>query len=104
MLRDEVIEMLDIFDEYQIPEDNQRKIISNGVDFDFTYGDPDPHKRNKYLNAFQFAELLKTCKRMNIPLDVNHMLEKPYSLEYENLLNFINSIESRTEGIQKKLK
>lgn len=103
MLKDEVIEMLEIFDEYQIPEDRQRSIILNGVDFNFTYGDPDPQRRNKYLDAFQLAELLKKCKKMNILIDVNQMLDKPYDLKYEKLLEFIEN-QDFYEGKTRKIK
>ena len=40
MLRDELLEILEIFDAYNISEEDQRSLFEHGLHFDFTYGDP----------------------------------------------------------------
>lgn len=37
MLREKIKEMLDVFDSFGITENNQRIIIADGVNFDFTW-------------------------------------------------------------------
>lgn len=92
-LKEEILEMLEIFELYQIPEDKQKELISKGgLDFDFTYGDPDPHNRNKSFNVFEVADILKVCNILSIPLDANHMIDYPFDTEYEELINGLATI------------
>jgi len=50
MIKDEILEILKIFDELQIPEEMQRELFKNGLKFDFTYGDSDTNNINQHLN------------------------------------------------------
>ena len=50
MLKDEILEILDLLNKYNIPEESQRELFEEGLYFDFTYGDPDPTNKNQHLN------------------------------------------------------
>ena len=62
MLNDDLNEILCIFNKFDISEEDQRRIFSKGIYFDFTYGDPDPNHRNKQLDVFGVWILLLKCK------------------------------------------
>ena len=89
MLREEILEILDLFDMYKIPEDDQRRLFENGLYFDFTYGDPDPRNRNQRLNVFGMGMLLKTCKENGIKLNVKQLLQEPYNFKNEELIKHV---------------
>lgn len=91
MPSDEIIETFDIFNLYQITEENQRLVFENGIYFDFTKGSLDPTKRNKRLTAFGFSKLLKMCHQMHIPIDANNIIEEPFKYEY--LLGILCNLE-----------
>lgn len=100
MLKEELIEALAIFDSYNIPEDRQRSIITNGVRFDFTWGDPDPRRRNRFYDVFEFANFLKICTNMELELDANDLLKNYCNDGYEELLKAVEAFKS----FSKKLK
>ena len=52
MLKDEILEILDLLDKYNIPEERQRSLFEKGIHFDFTYGDPDYGNPNPTLTIF----------------------------------------------------
>ena len=83
MLKNEVLEMLDLFNQFEITAENQWEIINNGIDFDFTFGGIDWQNRNKKLGAFEIVSILKECKERNISLDVNDMINNPWLQCYE---------------------
>ena len=97
-LKNELIEMVEIFDYYQIPEERQKNIITSGVYFEFN--------RNDYvrLDCFRLANLLKLCKGINSEFDANQML---YDLNnrrdnnYEALVKLF--IEMEKKESQKRL-
>ncbi len=67
-LKNELIEMVDIFEYYNIPVDKQMYLITSGVYFEFNRND------RVRLNCFEFAYLLKFCKNINSNFDANKML------------------------------
>lgn len=86
MLREQVAEILDIFDKFGIPEDEQRRLFEHGLYFDFTYGDPDPNHINQHLTVFGVAILLKTCLDNNIRVNIHQLLNEPYMFRDEALV------------------
>ena len=58
MLKDEILEILDLLDKYNIPEERQRSLFEKGIHFDFTYGDPDYGNPNPTLTIFGIVETL----------------------------------------------
>ena len=95
MLKDEILEILDLFDKYQISEDNQRKLFEKGLYFDFTYGDPDPTNKNQHLNIFGIGILLKTCLENNIRININKLLNEPYMFKDEDLIKEVAIAQNR---------
>ena len=89
MLRDEIEEILDLFDEYGISEIDQRSLFEKGLHFDFTYGDPDYGNPNPTLTVFGVGILLKTFKEHNMRVNIKKLLEQPYSFENEELVRAI---------------
>lgn len=89
MLRDEIEEILDLFDEYGISEIDQRSLFEKGLHFDFTYGDPDYGNPNPTLTIFGVGILLKTFKEHNMRIDIKKLLEQPYRFENEELVRAI---------------
>lgn len=101
MLRDELLEMIELFDLYNITEENQRRIIENGIYFDFTRGSIDLAKRNKRLTPLEFAKLLKMCATMHIPLDANDIIERP--IQYEYLIGMLCNLEELNDEKSKTI-
>ena len=76
-LKKELNEMLKLFDYFDISEEQQRDIISNGVDFNYTWGDIDYDHRNRKFDCFKFTRFLKYCKESGVPFDMdNYLAEK----------------------------
>ena len=50
--------MLNIFDFFKISEEQQRDIISNGIDFNYTLDDIDYDDRNRQFDCFKFSRFL----------------------------------------------
>ena len=96
MLKDEILEILDLFDKYQISEDNQRKLFEKGLYFDFTYGDPDPMNKNQQLSIFGVGILLKTCLENNIRINIKQLLEEPWMFQDENLIKEVAKEQNRS--------
>ncbi len=88
-LIDEVFEALEIFEYYNIPEQEQRDLFNQTIYFDFTYGDPDPGKQNRYVGVLQFAKLLQICKEINLVIDVNDVLKRPWAFEHSELVHYV---------------
>ena len=76
MLKEELIEALEILERNGVSEQKQRDILLNGINFDYTWGDPDPQRLNRKLNFFQVAELYKTLN--NLDCDVNDITADEY--------------------------
>lgn len=103
MLREEINHVLDIFDSYQMTEEQQKRVLLHGIDFDFTWGDPDPTNRNRKLDCFEAAKFLEMCRDINIDIDVDHLLSTPYDAKYEKILGVMGSIdEFRDKARQNK--
>lgn len=94
MLREEILEVLDLFDKYQIPEEKQREIFENGLYFNYTWGDPDPKHINQHLNFYGVGILLKTCLENNIIIDVDMLLDSPYMFQNEELIKEIALLQN----------
>ena len=60
-LKNELNEMIDLFQTFNISEEKQRDIIINGVSFYFDGG----WGEEETLNCFQFAQFIKMCKKLN---------------------------------------
>ena len=86
MLREEIQEALDLFDEFKIPEEDQRRLFEEGLHFDFTYGDPDYGNINQHLNVFGVAMLLKTCRENKIRINIKQLLKEPWMFPDESLV------------------
>ncbi len=86
MLKEELLEILELFNKYKISEEDQRKLFENGLYFDFTYGDPDPSNKNQRLNIFGIGMLLKTCYENNITINIKQLINEPYYFPYEDLV------------------
>lgn len=99
-LEDELMDIVMIFDYYQIPEERQRYLICNGVLFEFSRND-----RVK-LNCFRFAKLLEMCKRLYANFDVNKMLSDNYQghdSAYESLVKLFLENEKDEKERQKTI-
>ncbi len=66
-LKNELNEMIDIFDFFKISEERQRYIITCGVYFEFN------RNHSILLNCFTFAKLLKFCQKIDPEFDANKM-------------------------------
>lgn len=102
MLKNEILEVLDLFEKYQISDERQRKIFNDGLYFDYTYGDPDFNHRNQHLNIFGVGMLLKLCLENNIDIDINELIETPYKFENEELIKEIALRQNDYSGSSKK--
>ena len=101
MIKDEILEILKIFDELQISEEMQRELFKNGLKFDFTYGDPDTNNINQHLNIFGVGMLLKTILAGHTEYNVKKLLEQPYSFPDEKLIKEISKLQ---DGKRSKVK
>lgn len=94
-LKNELIEMVNVFDSCKISEENQREIIIDGVNFLF---DDENHAK---LDCFKFSKLLRFCKSFYPDFDVNKMLDdirRGYAdEEYETLVKFFLQLENQRE-------
>jgi hypothetical protein len=93
-LKEELIEMAEIFDYYNIPEDEQRNIITSGLYFEFNYHD------TKRLDCFSAAELLKLCKNIDPEFDANQMIKDLRNRrddKYESLVKFYSDLKTKNK-------
>ena len=95
MLKDEILEILDLLNKYNVPEESQRKLFEKGLYFDFTYGDPDPTNKNQHLNIFGIGILLKTCMENNIRININKLLDEPWMFQDEDLIKEVANVQYR---------
>ena len=102
MLKDEILEVLDLFEKFQISDEKQREIFKNGLYFDYAYGDPSP--KNQHLNFFGVGILLKTCLENNIEIDVNQLIDTPYMFGNEELIKKIALLQDSKDETQKDSK
>ena len=77
-LKKELNEMLKLFDYFKISEEQQRDIICNGVDFNYTWGDIDYNHHNRKFDCFKFSRFLKYCKEFGIPFDMDDYLAEKF--------------------------
>ena len=68
-LENELNNMIEIFDYYNIPEERQKFIITSGVYFEFN------RNESVKLDCFMFSRLLMFCKRIDPNFNVNKMLD-----------------------------
>ncbi len=102
-LREKINHALDVFDSYQMTEKQQMSVVLNGIDFAFTWGDPDPTNRNRKLDCFEAAEFLETCRDMGLVIDINDLLEHSCDPKYEKLLGVIEVTQDfKSKARQKK--
>ena len=93
-LRDEINEMLDVFDEYGMSEEMQLYVIKEGVKFGY-YNEYD-------FDCFKFARLLKFCKMTNIKIDLGKMVYSGF--EPEKYLDLASSFDKVDKMSNKKSK
>ena len=93
MLKNEMLEAMEIFNAYGITEERQRELFRGGIHFNFTYGDPDPMGINRRMDVFEFANMLKTFMFNGLKLEVNAMIDKPWDIKYEPLVKMITDKE-----------
>lgn len=91
MIEDEVIEALHTLESFGVSEEVRRKILLNGINFDFSYGGRDTSKDRSY-DILEFASMLEAFKKMNIDIDVNAIIEKP--TEYEEFITVSEGVAS----------
>jgi len=98
-LEKELIEMVKVFDSYQIPEEKQRKIITEGVYFLFDDND------HALLDCFKFTDLLRLYRSLDPNFDANKMLDEIHGYvpsEYEETVKFFISLEKRKKERETK--
>ena len=103
MLKEEILEILELFEKYEIPEESQRKLFEKGLHFDFTYGDPDPTNKNQTLTVFGVGILLKTCLENNIRINIKKLIEEPYMFQEEGLIKEVAKEQKRSYPKIKRL-
>ena len=101
MVRDEILEILDLLDNVGVSEENKRKIFSDGLFFDFTYGDPDPKHKNRHLNIFGIGMLIKTLKEERNRISINKIIDAPHTFYDDDLIRAISDIQSGYSRIRK---
>ncbi len=101
MVRDEIIEVLDLLDYYKVSEEDKRRVFGSGLYFDFTYGDPDPKRRNRQLNIFGVGMLLKTLKEERKNISVNRIINNPSGFYDEELIRQIYEIQNGYSRVRK---
>ncbi len=89
MFRDEVIDALDTFDEFNIDEETQKKIFYNGLYLNYTYGDPDPKHKNTYLTFIQVGTLLRFLKNNNLDFNLENLLIFTHRFEYPEIAKMV---------------
>lgn len=90
-IEDEVIEALHTLESFGVSEEVRRKILLNGIDFNFSYGERDTSKNRSY-NVLEFAKILRNFRQMGIDIDVNAIIEKP--TEYEEFITVSEGVAS----------
>ena len=100
MVRDEIIEILDLLDESKVSEENQRKVFSNGLSFNYTYGDPDYRGINKHLNIFGIGMLIKTLKAERRRLSINKIINSPWEFDDHHLLEEIDEFQKNNTRVK----
>ena len=93
MLREEILEILDLFNKFKIPEKDQKRIFREGIYFDFTYGEIDLENKNQLLSAYGVGILLKTCLENKIHINIKQLLKEPWKFPYEDLVKRIAELE-----------
>ena len=96
-LKKELNEMLKIFNFFKISEEQQREIISHGVDFNQTFGDIDYDSRNRQFDCFKFSRFLIYCKNCGVPFDMNNYS----SVKFEFFVHEFDKIDNKSIGIIK---
>ena len=101
-LREEINEVLDIFDEFGISEEKQLYIMQNGgVYFNFAYG-TDRHGVNRKFDCLKFARFLKFCKCAGIEINASDLV---YTSSYdEYMMDLVHSFDKIDQVQEKKRK
>lgn len=92
MIKEEVLGILNVFDQSGISEENQRRLLQEGIYFDFTYGEPDFYNRNKRMNVFEFADFLRACQQLDINVDANELVSKPSDASNEKIVETVTNV------------
>ena len=103
-LKKEIKEMLEIFDLFQIPEEMQRDIITEGLKFNSFV---DNINVNQNFDCFRFAKFLRYCKEIMLEFDANKFINNPNGNEYIELLRILRSfviLDSMSENNKLKRK
>jgi len=100
-LKEEMNEMLDIFDAYQIPEDVQKYVITEGIYFCFSYG-IDRSGIDRDFDCFKFARFLKFCKDNGVNLDANKIIKDSCNPKYQELVHLFDKLDKDLQSKKKK--
>ena len=95
-LKNKVMNALNVLDRYGVSESKQYEVLTKGVYFDFTYGDPDYGNQNRNLDVFKVVELLMTMERMGLNVNVQSVFYTPWSFEYPELVRQV------ADGVKKQ--
>ena len=91
---------LEVLDRYGVSETKQEEILTKGVRFDFTYGDPDFNNQNRHLDFFKVAELIREMERRGYKVNINDIVYSTWQFEYPELVREI--ADRRITGTARK--
>lgn len=103
MLKDEVVNVLNVLNKHGLSEDEQRNLLINGLDFDFTYGDYDFDGINRHLNFLQVGELIEYLDNAGIEYNVNELIHQPHNFKYPKIVRAIADLDTNFVIVKKKV-
>ena len=105
MIRDEIIELLDLLQKHNVTEKNQKELLlEGGLYFDYTWGDPDYNHENRRLDLFEVKILIELLDNAHIQADINEMIRMPHMFKYPELVRMIADNNGDGEIVFVKIK
>lgn len=101
-MKEELLEALEIYNYFRIPEEKLRMILAYGFSFDFTYGDKDREKANRHYDFLSFANFLKICKELDIDLDIKNLLENSSDNKYKEIIPMVEAYSKYSRKLKQK--
>lgn len=99
-LAKELVDMVEVFNQFQIPTDKQRDIVASGVLFEFY-----PHGRVKF-DCIRFYKLLAFCNHLDPTFDANKMLLDLVNRrddDYKNIVYLFLEMELKEKDKEKRI-
>lgn len=99
-LAKELVDMVEIFNQFQIPVDKQRGIIASGVIFEFY-----PHERIRF-DCLRFCKLLAFCNHIDPSFDANKLLLDLVNRrddDYKNIVSLFLEMEAKENDKEKQI-